>query len=112
MMGRAKCISITGEQLSFVPPAAFCPAWPTKHTLDDNALAMLMAWTLLGHAAFEGVCVSWRLAAVVFKLRALSWPIDTIPTPRLAEKGHCRNIALYRLPVKYIAQAIARGAHQ
>ena len=23
-----------GEQLSFLPPAPFCPAWPTKHTLD------------------------------------------------------------------------------
>lgn len=110
-MSRAKCIASTGEQLSFLPPAPFCPAWPTKHTLEDKALALLMAGRLLDHPEFEGDCGSWRLAAVVFNLRALGWPIDTIPTPSPTDKRPGRTVALYHLPAKYIAQALAEGAH-
>jgi hypothetical protein len=100
----------TPEQLSFLPPAPFCPAWPTKHTLEDKALALLMAGRLLDHPEFEGDCGSWRLAAVVFNLRALGWPIDTIPTPSPTDKRPGRTVALYRLPSKYAAQALAGGA--
>ena len=98
-----------GEQLSFLPPAPFCPAWPTKHTLEDRALALLMAGRLLDHPAFEGHCGSWRLAAVVFSLRALGWPIETIPTPSPTDKSPGRTVALYHLPAEFVAQALAGG---
>lgn len=107
-MGRAKSIACTGEQLSFLPPAPFCPAWPTKHTLEDRALALLMAGRAIDHPAFEGHSGSWRLAAVVFNLRALGWPIDTIPTPSPTDKR--RTVARYSLPAAYVAQALAGGA--
>jgi hypothetical protein len=98
-----------GEQLSFLPPAPFCPAWPTKHTLEDKALALLMAGRLLDHPAFQGDCGSWRLAAVIFNLRALGWPIDTMTKPSPSDTCPGRTVALYRLPAKYIAQALAGG---
>ena len=98
------------EQLSFLPPPPFCPTWPTKHTLEDKALALLLAGRLIDHPAFEGDFCSWRLAAVIFNLRALGWPIDTCPTPAPTDKRPGRTVALYRLPTKYAAQALAGGA--
>jgi hypothetical protein len=97
----------TPEQLSFLPPPPFCPTWPTEHTFEDKALALLMAGRLLDHPEFEGDCGSWRLAAVVFNLRALGWPIDTIPTPCPTNTRPGRTVALYRPSAKYIAQALA-----
>ena len=58
-MSRAKTIASAGEQLSFLPPAPFCPAWPTKHTLEDKALALLIAGRAIDHPEFEGDCGSW-----------------------------------------------------
>lgn len=99
-----------GEQLSFLPLPKFFPTWPTKHTLEDKALAVLMTGRAINHPEFEGDCGSWRLAAVVFNLRALGWPIDTIPTPCPTEKSPGRTVAQYHLPAKFIAQALAGGA--
>jgi hypothetical protein len=31
-----------GAQLSFLPPPPFCPTWPTRGTLADKALGLLM----------------------------------------------------------------------
>ena len=92
-------------QLSFLPPLPFCPTWPTKHTLEDEALALLLAGRLIDHPEFEGDCGSWRLAAVVFNLRALGWPIDTILTPAPTDRHPGRTVALYHLPSKYAALA-------
>jgi len=100
----------TPEQLSFLPPPPFSPTWPTRNTLEDKALALLLAGRLIDHPEFEGDCGSWRLAAVVFNLRALGWPIDTIPTPAPTDKRPGRTVALYQLPSKYAAQALAGGA--
>ena len=100
----------TGEQLSFLPEPPFNPTWPTKHTLEDKALALLLAGRAIDHPEFEGDCGSWRLAAVIFNLRALGWPIDTCPTPAPTDKRPGRTVALYRLPTKYAAQALAGGA--
>ncbi len=100
----------TPEQLSFLPPPPFSPTWPTRNTLEDKALALLLAGRLIDHPEFEGACGSWRLAAVVFNLRALGWPIDTIATPAPTDQRPGRTVALYRLPSKYAALALAGGA--
>ena len=50
---------------------------------------------------------SWRLAAVVFQLRALGWPLDTIEVPSPSDEHPGRTIALYKLPAKYAAMAMA-----
>jgi hypothetical protein len=96
-----------GEQLSFLPPPPFCPTWPTRGTLADAALGMFMDGQMLDHPDFEGRTQSWRLGAVVFSLRALGWPIETIEIPSPTEASPDRVIALYRLESRYIAQALA-----
>ena len=98
-----------GEQLSFLPPSPFCPTWPTKNTLADRALGMLMDGRMIDHPDFENSTQSWRLGAVVFTLRTLGWPIETIDIPAPTEQTPDRIIALYHLPVKYVALALAQN---
>ena len=48
---------------------------------------------------------SWRLAAVIFGLRAQGWPIETVN-----DKRGGRTVAQYRLSPDDIAKALAGGA--
>ena len=96
-----------GEQLSFLPPTPFSPSWPTRNTLADRALGMFMNGDMLDHPDFESSTQSWRLGAVVFTLRALGWPIETIEIPSPTDQCPDRVVALYRLDAKYTAQALA-----
>ena len=97
----------SGEQLSFLPPPPFCPTWPRHGTLADRALGLLMDGQMLDHPDFQDVTQSWRLGAVIFTLRTLGWPVETIESPRPTEHCPDRLIALYRLDGKYTAQALA-----
>jgi hypothetical protein len=96
-----------GEQLSFLPPLPFCPTWPTKGTLADKALGMMMDGRMIDHPDFENSTRSWRLGAVIFTLRALGWPIESIDVPSPTEDSPARLIAVYHLPGKFVAQALA-----
>ena len=97
----------SGEQLSFLPPPPFCPTWPKKNTLTDTALGMLMDGRMIDHPDFQDVTKSWRLGAVIFSLRTLGWPIETIDLPSPTKQSPDRVIALYHLPQKYVAMALA-----
>jgi hypothetical protein len=99
----------SGEQLSLLPPEPFCPAWPTRGTLADKALGMFMDGQMLDHPDFENRTQSWRLGAVVFTLRTYGWPIETIEIPSPTEHCPDRVIALYHLPSKYVAEALAQS---
>ena len=96
-----------GEQLSFLPPAPFAPTWPQRGTLADRALGMLMDGRLIDHPDFENSTQSWRLGAVIFTLRTLGWPVETIEVPSPTDDNPHRIIALYKLDPKYTAQALA-----
>jgi hypothetical protein len=96
-----------GEQLTFLPPPPFCPSWPNRNSLADRALRMFLDGRVLDHPDFLGACGSWRLAAVVFQLRALGWPITTVEVPSPSEEHPGRTIALYKLPAKFAALALA-----
>lgn len=98
---------VFGEQLSFLPPLPFYPTWPTKKNLADRALGMLMNGRMIDHPDFESSTQSWRLGAVVFTLRTLGWPIETIEITSPTEQSPDRVIALYHLPGKYVVQALA-----
>jgi hypothetical protein len=95
-----------GEQLSFLPPPPFSPSWPTKGTLADKALGMFMDGQMFDHPDFESRTESWRLGAVVFTLRSLGWPIETVEVPSPTKDCPDRVIALYRLDGKFVAQAL------
>lgn len=104
----------SGEQLSFLPPLPFCPTWPTRNTLPDRALGMMMNGHMIDTPDFEDSTQSWRLAAAIFNLRTLGWPITTIDVPCPTAKMPNRVIARYRLDRKHVAQALAmmgRGSH-
>lgn len=107
MNGNHSAQTTTGEQLSFLPSPPFCPTWPTKNTLADLALGMFMDGRMIDHPDFEYSTQSWRLGAVVFTLRTLGWPIETIEIPSPTEQCADRVIALYHLDAKYTAQALA-----
>lgn len=96
-----------GEQLSFLPPPPFCPTWPTRGTLADKALAMLVDGRMIDHPDFQNAIGSWRLSAAIFTLHALGWPVESINIPSPTEHCPDRVIALYYLDGKYIAQALA-----
>lgn len=96
-----------GEQLSFLPPPPFCPTWPTRNTLADCALGELMNGKMIDHHDFEDGTQSWRLGAVIFNLRTLGWPVETIKIPAPTERSPARLVALYHLPSKYTALALA-----
>jgi hypothetical protein len=96
-----------GEQLSFLPPPPFCPRYPTRRTLPDKALAMFMQGEVFDHPEFEARTQSWRLSDVVFRLKDLGWPIETIEIPSPTKNCPDRTIALYRLDEKHRAAARA-----
>ena len=75
--------------------------------LADRALKLFLDGKVYDHPDFLEGCGSWRLAAVVFQLRALGWPIDTLEIPAPSEEHAGRTIALYKLPAKFAAQALA-----
>ena len=97
-----------GEQLSFLPPPPFCPTWPKRGTLADKALGMLMDGRLIDHPDFENSTQSWRLGAVIFTLRALGWPVETIEIPSPTDECPNRIIARYHLAPHHVAQALAQ----
>lgn len=100
----------SGEQLSFLPPPPFCPQWPTKGTLADKALGMLMDGQVFNHPDFESRTQSWRLGAVVFTLRTLGWPVETLEVPSPTKQCPDRVIALYKLDSRKVAEALAKEA--
>ena len=97
-----------GEQLSFLPPLPFCPTWPTRGTLADRALGLFMDGLSFDHPEFEARTQSWRLGAVVFYLRTLGWPVETIEIPSPTAENPHRIIARYRLAPHHIAKALAQ----
>ncbi len=96
-----------GEQLSFLPPAPFAPTLPTKGTLSHHALRLFAEGRMLEHPDFEALTGSWRLGAVVFTLRALGWPVETLDIPAPTDECPQRTIARYHLAGKHLAEATA-----
>lgn len=95
------------EQGELFEPAEFSPNWPKKGTLADRALSMLLDGITLDHLDFQGLTQSWRLAAVIFELRCMGWPIGTVEIPNPTEENPNRYVAVYTLPKQRIAQALA-----
>jgi hypothetical protein len=95
------------EQLTFLELPPFCPTWPKRNSLADRALKLLLDGKVFDHPDFLAGSGSWRLAAVVFQLRTLGWPVTTIEVPSPTEQHRGRTIALYKLQSKFVARALA-----
>jgi hypothetical protein len=101
-----------GEQLTLIDPPAFCPTLPKPGSLPYHALKVLSSGKMIDHRDFENLTESWRLAAAIFTLRALGWPVETIEIP--SPTDHCphRVIALYKLEARYSAEVVpSLGRH-
>lgn len=101
------------EQLTLFALPPMCPTWPQRGTLADKALALLLDGRSLDHPMFEAEAGSWRLAAVVFELRALGWPVQATDRPAPTPDCPSRCIAIYRLSARDLAGLLAvRGGAQ
>lgn len=105
----SKVSGASGEQLSFLPPPPFCPTELNRGTLADVALGIFMDGRHIDHPEFDQVTQSWRLAAVVLQLRTLGWFVEKIEIPRPTNENPSRCIALYHLPLKYVAEVLAHN---
>ena len=96
------------KQTSFLPETDFNPIYPTPNTLPARCLSMMLNAQTFTHPEFEQITGSWRLSAVIFTLKGLGWPVESIelpaPTPECAQ----RAISRYYLPPKVI-QAVFGG---
>ena len=101
---------VQNEQLSFLEPPPFHAIWPKHNTLSDKALKMLLNGKVFDHPDFLDGCGSWRLASVIFELRALGWPIETVDVPSPSKENPSRSTALYRLDRKFVALVSATMA--
>jgi hypothetical protein len=60
------------------------------------------------HPEFECITGSWRLSAVVFKLKKLGWPVESLDLAAPSPECPNRTISRYFLPPKVI-QAVFGG---
>ncbi|HJV75182.1 MAG TPA: hypothetical protein VJ654_13235 [Noviherbaspirillum sp.] len=93
------------EQLSFLLKPDFNPVWPTPNTLPARCLSLLLAGHALTHQDFIDITGSWRLAAVIFTLKGLDWPIESYEIPAPTIEAPSRHICRYYLSGETIKQA-------
>lgn len=98
MSGRTRRVpDLAQARLPFVDSPKLAAGWPKEGTRADRALSLLLSGEGFNHPDFIGQCGSWRLAAAVFELRKLGWPIETVYTGRLRSGENPYPIATYWL---------------
>ena len=97
------------EQMSFLPPLDFNPIWPTPNTLPARCLSMMLTGQTFIHPEFEAVAGSWRLSAVIFTLKGLGWPVESLDIAAPSPEAPNRIISRYYLP-DAIIQKVFGGA--
>lgn len=85
------------EALPGMERASEAPIMPRPSTRPAEALALLIARPHVDQRDFLDAHGGWRLAAAVYELRALGWPILTEHVPVVLDNGECSHIARYRL---------------
>ncbi len=96
-----------GEQLSFIDPAPFCPAFPTRGTLPDALLSRLLSGERMTQPEWLGISGSWRLAASAGELGDLGWPVESLLVPAPSMTNPNRKIARYGLSHEAVAAGLA-----
>lgn len=86
------------KQMSLLPEPNFKPKLPPKGTLAHRALLMMLQGRKISHPHFQDKTSSWRLAAHVYILKKLGWPIEAIEIPfRIENKPKGCRICRYFL---------------
>lgn len=83
-----------GSQLSLLPEPGYCPRQPSPNTLEAKCLKLMQEGKHLNHPSFQAITGSWRLAAVVYDLTCLGWPIERTDIRMLSDFGP-RSIRSY-----------------
>jgi hypothetical protein len=99
------------KQISFLPEPAFNPTFPTPNTLPAKALSFMLNGKALNHPDFEQVTGSWRLAAVIFTLKELGWPVESYEIAAPTLETPARHISRYFLPQKVIKAVFGEVHH-
>lgn len=98
-------------QLTLLEPPPFAPAWPNSAGLASAALHLMLDGAEIDHREFMGEAHSHRLAAYVYDLRALGWPVETALEAAPTSDCPSRTIARYRLP-EWVRLAIGKRGRQ
>ena len=86
------------QQMALIEPPPFAPSWPSPNGMASAALHLMLGGAKIDHQEFMGELHSHRLAAYIYDLRAMGWPVET--TLEAAPTADCpgRTIARYSLP--------------
>lgn len=71
------------------------PIQPPPNTLASHLLVLLKEGRALTSPDFQNLTGSWRLAAVVFTLKELNWPVQSVRIAAPSYSNPRREIALY-----------------
>jgi len=95
---------LLNQQMSFLPEPKYQLRYPVKGTMAAKALRLLLTGAKVTHPTFEAATGSWRLAAHVYILKKLGWPVmkELQPIPHRLDEGRRRNHDLYYLPADCI----------
>lgn len=90
--------------MSFLPEPKYQPRYPIQGSMAAKALRLMLGGAKVAHPDFEAVTGSWRLAAHIYVLKKLGWPVmkELVPIRNRFEDGRKRNHDLYYLPVDCI----------
>jgi hypothetical protein len=96
------------RQLELLPAPPLRVQWPNPETFAHEALMRMLHGERITQPSF-GPERAWRLAAYIFDLTEMGWPVRSTP---VADPGRSRPIAEYWLPRKAIraARAMRKGA--
>jgi hypothetical protein len=96
--------NLLNQQMSFLPEPKYLLRYPVQDTMAAKALRLLLTGAKVTHPSFEAVTGSWRLAAHVYILKKLGWPVMKTMQPLITEheEGRKRNYDLYYLPADCI----------
>lgn len=110
MKNPARLQALTGfEQMSLLPEPDFNPIKPKPNTLPARCLSQMLRGQHFTHPQFEQMTESWRLSAVVYDLREMGWPVESVDVPAPTKACPTRTISRYYLKPEAI-EAVCRGA--
>lgn len=99
------------KQVSFLPEPDFNPKIPRKNTLPWIALFIMLQKKKITHRSFDDRTESWRLAAVIHKLRKdFGWFIEEEDVNQYTKKKpRRRTISRYFLALDVIKKFKKNG---
>ena len=99
------------KQMSFLPEPDFNPKIPRKNTLPWIALSIMLQGKKTTHRSFDDKTESWRLAAVIHKLRKdFGWVIEEEDVNQYTKKKpRRRTISRYFLTPNVIKKFKENG---